>query len=173
MTEMDGLTLKAGYRKDSMSLSDADRIFSQSLFCKKIYQLIQLDNFQPSAAWISKAVGVTEKEVAVALDSLLTLGLIARTSAGYEVTDKVYDKKNSEAEGHLAFTEELLSEPLSKVSGFANGSFATNLEAILKFHDAIREAIDGLMEDSKSAATKDFVYSMSFSSYKDSKENPS
>ena len=173
MEGVEEFTLKPGYRKNSMSLDDADRIFSQSLFCKKIYQLIKLDTFQPSTSWIAKAVGVTEKEVAAAVDALLTLGLIERTNSGFAVTSKVYDKKNSEVEGHLAFTEELLSEPVSKISGFANGSFATDLDSIKKFHMAVGDAIDTLMEDSNKAPSKDFVYSISFSSYKDSKEIPS
>jgi hypothetical protein len=168
----DAPTLKSGYTRDSMTLADADRIFSQSLFCKRIFQLITLDTFQPSPSWIAKFVGVTEREVAIALDALLTLDLIRRTPNGYEVTGKTYLREDTDVDTHLAFTEELLGEPKTQISGFANGSFATDMASIKKFHNSIREAINTLMEDSKTAS-KDFIYTMSFSAYKDSKEGES
>lgn len=171
MKSQDKLKLKSGYMKNSMALADADRVFSQSLFCKKVYQLAKLNNFQPSFPWIAKTVGVTEKEVAVALDALLTLGLLKRTSSGYEVTSKKYYKEDTDPDTHLAFTEDLLGEPQERISGFANGAFATNQESILKFHEAIKKALDTFIEDSEKNPNKDFVYSMSFSSYKDSKES--
>lgn len=170
--ESDAPTLKSGYTRDSMTLADADRIFSQSLFCKKIFQLISLDTFQPSPSWIAKFVGVTEKEVATALDALLTLDLIRRTQQGYEATGKNFIKEDSDIDTHLAFTEELLGEPKNQISGFANGSFATDMNCIKKFHTAVRAAIQDLMEDSKSSS-KDFIYTMSFSAYKDAKEGQS
>lgn len=47
-----------------------------------IVELTLLSDFEPTAAWIAKKLGISEGEAALAVERLITLGLLERTSDG-------------------------------------------------------------------------------------------
>lgn len=62
--------------------------FLGDLDWRSIHALFDHQDFNPSLRWIAGQVGCTVEKVAEAIEGMITLGVVKRTSEGYEVVQK-------------------------------------------------------------------------------------
>lgn len=71
--------------------TEAFNSFCADLDWRAIHALFDHQDFNPSYKWISQQVGCSVEKVASCIEGLITLGIVCRTSEGFEVMKKDLD----------------------------------------------------------------------------------
>ena len=166
-----GMGLTAGMATSPISYGDALENYRNNTDWWIIFDCFDLPNAVGSALWISGRTGLSVDIVTEALEGLITLGLVARTSKGFEkikseiVLPHENQSKQERMLKHALISRQVLNHLQENAKGALRfASFASNLQIIAEMYDKIDKAILEADEQSKKLPRNqiDNVYLMSF-----------
>jgi hypothetical protein len=149
--------LATGQKSNPVSYADALENYRKNTDWWIVLEAFDLNNFNGSALWVSQRTGLDVETVIEALEGLSVLGLLTKSSNGFEKIQKDFlgfeSTKNKQQRflDHSLVSSQILNH-LNEDSKAAirYGHFASNLSIITEMYEKINQVI--LEADEKSKA---------------------
>lgn len=165
------ISLAAGVATSPISYADALENYRNNTDWWIIFDSFDLPSAIGSALWISGRTGLSVDVVTEALEGLVTLGLVGRTTKGFEkikteiLLPHENQTKQERMEKHALISRQVLNHLHDNAKGALRfASFASNIQIIAEMYTKIDQAILEADERSKKLPRNqiDNVYLMSF-----------
>lgn len=164
-------SLAVGTSSSPISYADALENYRTNTDWWIVFDSFELPNSVGSALWIAGRTGLSVDTVTEALEGLVVLGLVARTSKGFEAVKNVLhipndnQTKQKKMDEHALISRQILNHLHDEAKGALRfASFASNIQIIAEMYEKINKIILEADEKSKSLSRDkiDNIYLSSF-----------
>jgi DNA-binding Lrp family transcriptional regulator len=141
--------------------------FQGDLDWRAIHALFDHQDFNPSHKWIAGQIGCSVEKVVEAIEGLITLGIIKRTTDGFAIAKKDFSfsdlgeiNRESRIDSNILLTQQISQKRNYVSPGFDRTSFvSSNKELTTELFEKISELITDYRKKSLESH-KDGVYSL-------------